>query len=134
MTSLAVAAPGSSGTGARGGRVEHRVGGARADDEARARPRRIVVLPRRQHRAGADEGALDLVRDRPDHLERGRRAQRDLEHRQAARDQRARQRHRGRSTVSTTSTGTTGVPASSVVSSELGIGFGLVRVGGSAGR
>ena len=45
-----------------------------------------------QHRARADNRAGHLLH-RPDHIERGGRAQRHFEHRQAARDQRLGDRH-----------------------------------------
>ena len=45
-------------------------------------------------RADADDGAVDLAGDRTMRLQRDRRAQRHLEHADAAGDQRSRQRHR----------------------------------------
>ena len=59
----------------------------------RAGPRRGDELALAQHRAGADDRALHLARDRLDRADRRAGAERDLDHPQSAGDERAGERH-----------------------------------------
>ena len=82
----------------RHGRIRKRRGkvGRRAgtDEELRARGDRAVDVGRARHGADADDAIRHIGGDRLDRLDRRRRAQRHLDHRQAARRERARERHR----------------------------------------
>ena len=91
--SEAVAVPGRKGTSA-ACRPSSSVGRrARGDEEARAGGQRVGDLRGRRDRAGADDGAFDLVGDPLDRRQRRVRAQRHLDRRQPAAHERLGQRH-----------------------------------------
>ena len=94
MMSPALATPGRNGTPLAMRGAGERVGQAGRDDEPRpgvdrASPSMRLV----EHRPGADDRALDAGHG-AHRVERAGRAQRDLDHRQAALDQRLGQRDR----------------------------------------